>query len=150
MGSEADNDDCVLVRRVVDPPNAPCARGVVGDIRLPNVIGVSLGPKTRVPGVGTELIERLPDALGSLGVTSQELLSIVDHYAEREGFEPSVSLPTSAFKAGAFVRSATVPSYTLPDRKRRRGIIAGVIPTPRPPVCRTDSSARKPQAEFML
>jgi hypothetical protein len=33
--------------------------------------------------------------------------------AEREGFEPSVSLPTSAFKAGAFVRSATVPSCTL-------------------------------------
>ena len=33
--------------------------------------------------------------------------------AEREGFEPSVPLGTVAFKATAFVRSATVPAVTL-------------------------------------
>jgi hypothetical protein len=37
----------------------------------------------------------------------------VDPNAERERFELSVPLGTSAFKAGAFGRSATVPPSTL-------------------------------------
>lgn len=37
-----------------------------------------------------------------------------EHRAERGGFEPPEPFDSSAFKAGAFVRSATVPSTNLP------------------------------------
>lgn len=41
-------------------------------------------------------------------------LSAPEHRAERGGFEPPEPFDSSAFKAGAFVRSATVPPTNLP------------------------------------
>jgi hypothetical protein len=78
VGAEADHDDCVLVGLVIDPPNAPGTGGVVGDLRLPNVIGVTLGPKTWMTRVGGELTERLSDAFGPFGVASKKLPCILD------------------------------------------------------------------------
>ena len=60
-----------------------------------------------------QVLEHQPDTAEERFRTIGSICAVRYVLAERGGFEPPEPFGSSAFKAGAFVRSATVPSTTL-------------------------------------